>query len=234
MKSDSSFKFILFILVLILATGAVRSQDKDFKKYFAIGFHGGYDYADVDIKSGYSNSGTSYKGINTYSGGVSLIYVNARYGGIQLEANMVTRGYKEVNTTDQFTYYREMNYIEIPFMSHLSIGEKLVRFNFNVGPYIAFSQGFSETFEVASGGTKPVQDTTNYIGLPVDRNIDYGFIGDAAIGLNTSLGVIQIYGRYTAGVRDIFDPYPQGPYRYSKISNINVGLVYYYPFYFGK
>ncbi len=235
MKLDNLLKYFLFTLVLFAGTGIVKSQDEDdFKTYFAIGFHGGYDFADVDIKSGYSNSGISYKGISTYSGGISLIYVNTKYLGVQLEANMVTRGFKEINTTDKYTYYREMNYLEIPFMTHLSIGQKLVRFNFNIGPYVAFNQGFSETFEVSTGGTKPVQDTTNYIGLPVDREVDYGFIADAGIGLNTAFGVFLFYGRYTIGVRDIFDPYPDGPYRYSKIANINLGLAYYFPFYLGK
>lgn len=235
MNSNNTIRCLLLVVGLTVGTmwGTAQSSN-DIQKYISFGVHGGVDFTGVGIRQGVSDPYLSFEGIQAYSGGVSLMYMNTKYLGIQLEVNYAQRGWQEKSSEKLYTYTRTMDYIEIPVLTHVAIGKKLLRFDFNIGPYIASHQRYQETLVLEPGGQYPVKDSTNYYHTRVDNKIDLGIIADGGVGISTAAGVFQVKVRYTYGLVDIFDPYPKGAYRYSPIYSLHFGLGYYYPFYLGK
>lgn len=65
------------------------------------------------------------------TGGVMFRYIAEKNVGVQAELNLSQAGWKESGFT------RQLNYIELPFLTHIYIGRK-VRFIINAGPKLAY------------------------------------------------------------------------------------------------
>ena len=104
-------------------------------------------------------------------------------------------------------YYRQLNYIEIPLLAHLSWGkeEKGFQFFINLGPQFGFFISDNETYE---GNWKPEERPATLqpvYGKEVYNKFDYGIVGGAGIELKTKAGNFFIEGRYYYGLADIFN-----------------------------
>lgn len=154
------------------------------------------------------------------------------YAGIQVEFNLSQRGWQETDTA--YTYTRNAEYFEIPVLTHLSFGKKRLRYIINLGPYIAFHRNFTESIELLiPGATVPVNDSVNsYYGQAPDSPIDLGFMVDGGIGVNTSIGIFQVKARYSYGMVNVFNKYPDGAFRTSLMRNLYFGVSYCYNFNF--
>ena len=224
--------FILFVGVLFNLT--LSAQNKKVTPYLGIGMHSGYSISDPYLYPGVRNPLTSYQSQGYSTFGLSLLYMNEKHLGIQVEVNKVTRGWKEA-IEGSYTYTRTNDYIEIPFLTHVAFGQKLIRYSFNIGPYMAFHRGFREEFErIDPDAVLPGTDSISYYGMPVNYPTDLGVMIDAAFGFHTNIGVLKIQARYTQGLTDLFEPYPKGYFRVSKVRNLYFALTYYYPIYFAR
>ncbi len=68
-----------------------------------------------------------------YVGGLTFRYVNENHFGFQIEANYSQKGWKQKDDK----YARQVNYLEIPFLSHFYLGNQN-RLIFNIGPKVSF------------------------------------------------------------------------------------------------
>jgi len=204
------------------------SQETDFKPYIGFGVHGGVNFADANFDEGGPNSGKSFQAAQQYSGGVFINFMAEPHAGVQIELNRSNRGWVEEDTG--YTYTRKASYLEIPVLTHLNFGKQLMRYNINLGPYIAFHRGFEETIDLKVPGYEvPVNDSVNsYYGKDPDYTFDFGFMIDASVGVNTSIGIFSLRARYSYGMVDMFEEYPDGIFRYSLMRNLYVGAVYTY------
>jgi hypothetical protein len=225
-----------FTLLILWVNISVNAQNRDFTKYVGIGVHGGINFSEVKFSEVASDESdiTSFKALRLYSGGLLLNFMAEEYAGIQVEVNFSKRGWTEIKDS-AYTYKRSINFLEIPLLTHLSFGKNHFKYIFNLGPYVAFERSFKETYELFdSNSSIPESDSSNYFGKSFDNPIDLGFMFDAGLGIKTDIGIFQVKARYSHGILSVFDEYPDGEFRASKMQNISIELSYVYNFYLGQ
>ncbi len=132
-----------------------------------------------------------------YTGGLVLKHVAQRRVGIQVEVNYVQRGWKELLATGG-TYERNLDYLELPLMTHVTIGNRNTRFLINFGPYASFL--LSENGRSAEAGEEEI----DYQHKGIDNSFLYGLSLGIGMGQKTSFGTFQLEGRLTHSLNDIF------------------------------
>ena len=149
----------------------------------------------------------------TYHAGAQFRMVSEKYFGIKLELNYNQRGFETNNA------HRQLNYIELPFLTHITFGQKHFRFFIDLGPQIAYL----------------IQDqqpsTTNHTPLntPIKNRFDYGLAAGLGFELNTKTGIYTIDTRYHFGLNNILGNSATEYYTTSTNQNITLSLAYLFP-----
>lgn len=147
-----------------------------------------------------------------YNGGISFRYITEKHVGLQLEFNYSQRGWEEQDGG----YARRLNYIEMPFLTHLYLGDTH-RFIFNIGPKVSYLLSESVLINHTSNSTEE-----QYI-KPVYFPFDYGITAGLGYNLHTrNAGVFQLELRAYYGLSDIFAN-TKSDY-FSTSNNINAAL----------
>lgn len=201
-------------LILLMLTGCslfAFGQPKDFKTELYIGARGGMSYSKVRF---YPSVTQSYQPGNM--GGVVFRLISEPHIGFQVEVNYIQKGWKE----DSVGYSRQLNYINIPVMTHVSLGKKAVRFTLNLGPEVGYMISEKEKFtpELASE-TSGYQE---YYGKATDNQIDLLFT--AGLGLEYHMkggSAIVFEGRAYYSLPNLFN---KDNYTYT-ISQSNGAMV---------
>jgi hypothetical protein len=221
-------KGFLVIIFSFLIYG-VKAQDK-FIPTLQIGVHGGVNYGNVRFEPSIRSTPVE---MNNY--GFILNYVSEPHLGIQLEANISQRGWQSNDTS--FHHIRKMSYLEFPLLTYLTFGKKFFHFNINGGPYVAFYRDSFEGFNISN----PVADSVKSIvfksyeyhqqyGNRPKNNLDYGYVLGAGFGFRTVVGEITFRFRYTQGLTNLFNQYPDGEFRFSQMKTYYAGIGYLYTF----
>jgi hypothetical protein len=146
------------------------------------------------------------------SGGIAAKYVSQRNLGLIVEANYSQRGWEEeFDPESGFSYNRTLNYIEIPFMTHVYFGNK-TRFIINVGPQISYllsenhemSQALSDDIDARREANPDRTIGYQYNPFSEMQKVDYGLVGGMGIEIQTGIGNFDLEGRYYFGLGDIF------------------------------
>lgn len=216
------------IITLLLLTVALQlNAQKDFRPYVGIGVHGGYNMTFVDFAS---DSANNERGINTQFYGIIINFLNIQHLGIQLEINMSQRGWQEGH--DSILYYkRKMEYLEIPLLTHIALGKRVLRYTFDLGPYIAFHRNFTEDFESQTSNSNNIlipDEHKDLYGKEIDNKFDYGFMIGTGFGINTVLGQFLVHVRYCQGLSHIMDQFPDTKYYGSQMKSYYAGISYTY------
>lgn len=147
------------------------------------------------------------------STGLVITYINMNNAGIQAEINFAQKGWKEIDDSTAGSYFtRNINYIEIPVLTHFEIGKGKVRPVILAGPYFAIKIGESSDSENFSRLFTLNQYYNHY--EQKIRAIDIGI--KAGLGLryniNSRFGVYAegIYNIDLAGGTDVFIDQPNG------------------------
>lgn len=205
MRMQMMRKLTVVAVLLVQFFGQAFSQNNDFEKQLYVGFGGGAQLSSVDFVPSVLQKNNI--GIH---GGISAKYIAEKHLGLLLELNYAQRGWTEdfEDRTD-LAYARTLNYLEMPFMTHVYFGNK-VRFVFNAGPQIAFLLGSSATMSDAL--KKEIDElketSTTKVGVQYEsdlRRFDYGLTGGAGIEFKSGAGNFQLEGRYYFGLGDIFE-----------------------------
>ena len=146
-----------------------------------------------------------------YNGGVVFRFIAEKNVGIQAELNYSQRGWKESNGL----YTRQLNYIELPFMTHLYFGKKS-RFFFNLGPKISYLISEKELLNNTTNSTH-VQETTK-----IQNSLDYGLCTGPGFLFNIKGNVIQLDARASYSLSDIFSNDKRD--YFSASNNLNVSV----------
>jgi len=217
---------ILFSISLLLIVLARTNCQEDFSPKLTFGVRGGISHSNV-----YFDPGILSKFINVPGGGVFINYISQPCCGVQIEMNYVARGWTE-KTDSTGSYYREMRFLEFPFLSHFEIGKKLVKVTIDIGPYIAFQQSFYEeydpTLRVINTDDSVIYGEKNYYGIDAVKNYDYGFLGGLGLGFNTKAGIFSIDFRFSQGMVNVLEKYPKGNFSFSTNQSYFIGLSYSY------
>lgn len=222
---------IIFIFVSVAISTLTYAQKEDFARELYLGFGGGVLMPKVDFMPSVLQK-TNF-GIH---GGISAKYITEKHLGLLLELNYTQRGWtEEFEDNPDFAYSRTLNYIEIPFMTHVYFGNK-VRFVFNAGPQVGFLLGNSSTMsEGLRDYVDEMKESTEYrVGTQYGNSLkkfDYGLVGGAGLEFKTPAGNMQLEGRYYFGLGDIFENRKsQENYYFSRSAHriIDIKLSYYF------
>lgn len=189
-------KLILVFFLSLIVYANINAQQKDFENQLFVGASGGAIISSIDFVP------NVFQEINLgMTAGFSAKYISQKNLGMILEINFAQRGWKEeFPKSSNLAYSRTMNYLEIPIMTHIYLGNK-TRFIINLGPQVSFLLG------------EKVKANTDFINLnpqgtqykKIEHRFDYGLIGGLGMELNTPIGSFDLEGRYYFGLGDIFD-----------------------------
>ena len=117
-------KRIYIIVLFVLSACLAHAQ---YPKY-AVGLRGGTSWSMMLFNPSVSQPSMPI----TYHAGAQFRMISEKYCGIKLELNYAQKGFKD-------TYgHRRLDYIELPFMTHITFGQQLFRFFIDLGPDIAY------------------------------------------------------------------------------------------------
>lgn len=185
-------KRLVIVLLSVVASQFVSGQDY-FHPEVSWGVNGGMNFSKISFLPAIKQNS-----LNGIVGGVTFRYVTEKYFGLQVEANLSQRGWTEAFDDPALSYTRTLNYLEIPFLTHLTFGGQKFRFIVNLGPKISFLLGDSEK-GVFTPTTNPEHNKL------VDNRFDYGICGGAGFEIPTKIGCFLIEGRYNYGLGDVFN-----------------------------
>jgi hypothetical protein len=165
----------------------INGQEHLSNPEFYIGANGGITTSKIGFSPKVSQD---FKlGINA---GAVIKYITDRYFGIQAELNFSQTGWQEKNVN----FNKTLNYIEIPFLTHIYFGKK-ARIFANIGPQISWLLGEKTNVDIVQ--SDEIQQIT-----AIKNKFDYGF----CIGLGSSIpfkkNVIQLEIRGNYGMGDIY------------------------------
>ena len=208
-------KKILFFLFLFTAW-QMRAQ-QTFTPETSIGVNGGVTLSQVSfiptVKQG------MLQGLN---GGVTFRYISEKHFGLIIEANLAQRGWKESFSDTTLSYSRTLNYLEVPFLTHITFGNHRLRVFVNLGPKVAFLLSNKEKRNF----------TTNLLeeqGKAIDNRLDYGLVGGTGFELRSGIGCFLLEGRYYYALSDIYSNAKKDYFDRSANNSVSVNLTYLIP-----
>jgi len=178
------------VVMICFAAFPGHAQKSDFKPYFSFGTAHGAVLSSVNF---YPNKvQNSFLG---YIGGISGSYTSEQDFALQIEINYSQRGWKEL--INSVAYTRRLNYIEIPFLTHLYLGNSF-RWILDLGPKIGFLIGNQKP-----PYTDALAGNPEYT-LPISNTFDYGICAGTGFELYTKPMSYTLEVRYSFGLSDIF------------------------------
>jgi hypothetical protein len=150
-----------------------------------------------------------------FNGGIVFRYIAEKNVGVQAELNFSQRGWTESSGL----YSRQLNYIELPFMTHIYIGRKN-RVFFNLGPKISYL--ISERVLLNNtGGSLDAQHITS-----VQHPFDYGLCTGLGMLFNIKGKIIQLDTRAYYSLSDVFANTKRDVFSTSNNFNLSVNLAW--------
>ena len=229
----SSFKFIATVLKKIFAISifvllikvSLFAQSVSLEPIASFGTRQGVNMSFVDFSPAVGN-----KLLYGYNGGLVFNYKGEKFFGIQVELNYSQKGWSEDLDTIQNSYSRQLNYIELPFLTHIYFGNRDLNYFANLGTSVAYLVSEKETAEINNE-----LYIHKYYDKKIDNNFDFNIVGELGISYLTTIGTFQFGARYYYSLTSIFDydsktiDYDSKtmPYNVSRNQVINISLTYF-------
>jgi hypothetical protein len=200
----------LLISLLITLSVALSAQVRLDKPEMYIGVNGGITESMVmftpSITQGF---------LMGFNGGVVFRYIAEKNVGVQAELNFSQRGWKEASGL----YTRQLNYIELPFMTHIYIGHKN-RVFFNLGPKISYLISEKTLLNNAVGSTETQQITA------IQHPFDYGLCTGLGYLVNIKGKIFQLDTRANYSLSDVFADTKRDVFSTSNNLNLSVNFAW--------
>lgn len=178
----------LFLFVLIALSTSAFAQSRLIVPEIYVGANIGVTESMVtfnpSVKQGF---------LQGYNGGLVFRYIAEKNVGMQAELNFSQRGWKESSGL----YTRQLNYIELPFMTHIYIGKKN-RFFINLGPKISYLVSEKTILNQTTNSTELQQITS------VQHPFDYGLCGGIGVLFNIKGNIFQLDSRVNYSFSDLY------------------------------
>ena len=214
-------RFLLPVCICMMQfPGLLRAQTPAEKEAFVptikLGIKGGTSFSQVSFDPSIDQTFT--RGI---VGGVVLQYLDQERLGIQLELNYVQKGWTEQLDTIT-TFRRNLNYLELPLMTHITLGKNNSKFIIHLGPSISYLLSNTDSISLVNES-----DTLSYYQKNLNK-LDYGLTLGIGFARETAIGTFQLEGRFTYGFSNVISK-NQGVIASSN-QNVTVSLSYLIPF----
>lgn len=231
-------KKIIYITILTCLCYTAKAQNNDkFKPEWNIGVGFGPTFSSVDFQTNTrANLSIETKSLQQYHGGVAIRYISENHLGFIAELNYSQMGWEQKFQQEQpqyanAQYRRKLNYVELPFLTHIYFGRK-VRFFVNLGPKIGYIISESEEMDQSledylSSGNIPSNVATYQYYREVEHKIDYGIMGGMGLEFRTGIGNFSLEGRYYYGLGDLFNNNKSAYFGRSANQIISARLTYF-------
>lgn len=213
--------YYILLFLLIAMPFAAKAQIGELRYKFAVGVNGGVNMNNVTFSPKIKQN--SFLAPNA---GVTFRFISEKYFamicGIQTEINFSQRGWNE-NFDDESgdIYKRTLNYVEIPFLSHLAFGkDNGTQFFIHLGPQIGFLLNEKEEM------TFTKERESVLYKKPVENKFDYGITGGLGLDVNTKIGHFILEGRYYFALSDFYGNSPKDPFGRSAHNTILAKFTY--------
>lgn len=147
--------------------------------------------------------------------GIVFRYIAEKNVGMQAELNFSQRGWNEKDSV----FSRQLNYVELPFMTHIYIGTKN-RVFFNFGPKVSYLIS-DKVIKNGTKGSTLVQEATN-----VQNRIDYGICGGLGILFKIKKNILQLDTRVYYSLSDIYSNDKRDFFANSNNLNLSLNLAW--------
>ncbi len=194
-----------------------------FKRELAIGFGGGANFSSVSFTPKVDQN--MLLGMHA---GVTLRWITEKNLGLSVELNYAQQGWdenieSEVPNTIKYNYTRKINYLEMPFMTHIYFGSNRARFIINIGPKIGYALNESSTENL--NGAEPARVNEQHT-MPIENRFDWGICGGPGFELRTGIGSFILEGRYYFALGNIYGSNKEDFFPKSNGQTISVKLSY--------
>lgn len=182
------------LLILLFVLTACNSFGQMY-----IGIKGGYTMSDVKFSPFQSTKKLFGEG---YDMGLMFKYFDAEYVGFQAELHLTSRGYRSsINDTLGIMQKRVNQYIELPMFIQFRLNLSVAYLHINLGPYFAY------LLKAKEGNNQTGKYELNDYNLHLlrDNRFDYGIAAGVGLSHDFKWGSLQVEGRYSYGLGDLFD-----------------------------
>ena len=165
-------KIFVAIFLCMASLSICHAQKSTFKQELAVGASFGLNFSSVSFAP---KVPTKMK--LGFNGGATIRWNTEPNLGIQAELNFTQHGWEEkFEEKPQYKYSRTVNYMELPFLTHIHFGSKRVRVFVNLGPKIGYALKARSRTLMARTRTRTVR--TNNIHWKSKRSSIGGFAAD--------------------------------------------------------
>ena len=117
-------KIVLTVISSFFACCFLFAQKNKFQQELSLGASFGTTFSRVS----FAPTSVQQKMKLGYTGGLALRWITEKNLGLQAEINFTQQGWEEkFEEQPQYQYSRTINYIEIPFLTHIYFGSKRFR-----------------------------------------------------------------------------------------------------------
>lgn len=228
MRKINYISLFLISALFIFSPLNLKAQRK-IEPNFAIGGKGGISLS----RTNFSPSIPQSMILGTVAG-LTFRYLEENYFGLIAELNIEQRGWKETFDNTSYKYERRLTYLQIPVMTHIYFGSKVVKGFFNLGPEVGIMIGdnTSTNFDVNNISNLPdfpSDHRTAQYTLPINTKFDYGI--SAGLGMEIvakKKNSFMLEGRFYYGLGNIFASHKTDYFSSSPGMSIMVTLGYMY------
>lgn len=170
---------------------------------FYIGLQGGSNLSQMDFTNNAEYRFREVKYTQGFIGGIVLQYLGDKHAGVQFELNYSQRGWVEMDTvgSNNLKIKNDMDYIELPMLTHVNIGGGKFRGLLNIGPYLGYALNRKTTTTDIDSGSEETEDHT--FDSDQDNRIDFGLLAGGGFEYRIGKGKLAAEARYTIGLGDI-------------------------------
>lgn len=203
------------VIIIMLFFSVTGYAQKDFEAETFFGVKAGGNISGI-----FSDPTVDQEIYNGLNGGIIFKYIGQKNLGIQVELNYKQSGWNEsLDSTN--IYKRRLDFIELPFMTHINFGTNKTRILLNVGPYVSYLLSEKEQIELLEEF-----EEKKYYGQQIDNRAMFGLCLGFGISRNTSIGLFQLESRITTSLTNGFNNMSGSYFSSSQILNGEISLFY--------
>lgn len=211
----SRSRYILLVVVC-MACAMASAQQRLRRPEMYVGVHGGVMASTVYFNPSVSNMDMLQSPLSA-NGGLVFRYAGHKVCAIQLEANYMQRGWREVG--GGVDYRRQLDYIEVPMLMHLYFGGKHFRAFFNLGPQLGYC-----IRDVQYGNSNP---NHKHQYAKIDNAFDWGAAAGLGVLYRTNkIGVFQLEARFNYSLGGVFNASKMDHFQAANHMNLSVNVGY--------
>ncbi len=219
-KDMQGLRLSITAIVLLICSTWTVAQRSTYPKSMWVGLSGGLQLSRYQFVPTVQQN----QHLGTHFGALTRIDLE-KGASVEIGLNYVQTGWTErfdEDTTGK-AYRRDINYLEMPILSHLYLENKLARVFVNAGPFIGYYLG--DNSSIQGTGFSEQQQTRH--ALPIKNKIAWGLTGGP--GVSIKLGNrhrIELEGHIQYDFQDIWSTRREDPYGGSAELRFGAGLRY--------